>query len=98
MIYGISPQEIGMTQDVNRATAEVQYRSTLRRGIRPWLMLIKERLEEELFTEIHPDIEIVWLGIDKEDALTQSRIYQIATGGRSWMEPEEVRQELGLSI
>lgn len=98
MIYGISPQEIGITQDVNRATAEVQYRSTLRRGIRPWLMLIKERLEEELFKYIHPDIEIIWLGIDKEDALTQSRIYQIATGGRPWMEPEEVRQELGLSI
>jgi HK97 family phage portal protein len=96
MIYGISPQDIGLTHDINRATAAVMDRMSIRRGIRPWLMLIKERFEEEIFRHIHPDIELIWQGIDKEDALTQSKIYQIATGGRAWMDPDEVRAEMGL--
>lgn len=98
MIYGISPQEIGLTFDINRATAAVMDRNTIRRGIRPWLMLIKERLEEEIFRKIHPDLEFIWLGVDREDAKTQAEIYHIATGGRPWMEPAEVRQELGLNV
>ena len=98
MVYGISPQEIGLTHDVNRATAQVMDRNTLRRGIRPWLMLIKERVEEEILRAIHPDLEFIWLGIDREDALTQAEIYRIATGGQAWMEPSEVRHELGLPV
>jgi len=96
MIYRISPQEIGITHDVNRATAVVMDRNTIRRCIRPWLGLIKERLDEEIFHKIHPDIELIWLGIDREDALTEARIFQIATGGQAWMDPDEVRRELGL--
>lgn len=98
MIYGISPQEIGLTYDINRATAAIMDRNTIRRGIRPWLMLIKERFEEEILRKIHPDLEFIWLGIDREDAMTQAEIYRIATGGRAWMEPSEVRQELGLPV
>ncbi|MFH1515691.1 MAG: phage portal protein [bacterium] len=97
MIYGISPQEIGITYDINRATAEVMDRNTIRRCIRPWLVLIKERLEEEILHKINPDIEFIWQGIDREDALTQAQIYQIATAGRPWMEPDEVRQEMGFN-
>ena len=98
MIYGISPQEIGLTYDINRATASVMDRNTIRRGIRPWLMLMKERFEEEILRKIHPDLEFIWLGIDREDARTQAEIYRIATGGRPWMEPSEVRQELGFTV
>ena len=98
MIYGISPQEIGLTYDINRATAAIMDRNTIRRGIRPWLTLIKERLEEEVLKKIHPDIDFIWLGIDREDAMTQAEIYRIATGGRPWMEPSEVRHELGLPV
>ena len=40
-MFGLTPSELGITEDVNRATATTQAELTKRKGIRPMLGLIE---------------------------------------------------------
>lgn len=53
-MLGLSPQEMGITFDVNRATAEVQESATENSGFIPLLLLLEEYWNRELLADFCP--------------------------------------------
>ena len=47
-VYGLSPQDLGLTMDINRANAEQQAEQTEDRGQRPLMALMQEALTREI--------------------------------------------------
>ena len=47
-VYGLSPQDLGLTHDINRATSEIVDQQTEDRGIRPLLTLLQDHLTREV--------------------------------------------------
>lgn len=90
----VTPQEIGFTNHVNRATAEGQENAQFRR-LRPIYDHLASIFTEHYLSAIDPDLEFVWLE-DKpeEDALKDAQVDQILinTGQRSI---DELREERG---
>jgi|GEM_PF-3534696 len=53
-VFQISPQQIGITFDINKATAEVQQDITEDAGLIPLLLLLEEFLNRELLADFAP--------------------------------------------
>lgn len=89
--YGVTPSEIGFTDDVNRATSEGQENVQFRGGIKPiaqWLApLFKQIIRLEFG---YNDLEFVWEFNENEDALAQAQIDQIYIQNKV-LSPDEVR-------
>lgn len=57
-VFGISAQDLNLTFDINRATAETQVSLTEDRGLKPLLSLIEEYLNREIVADfVHADIK-----------------------------------------
>jgi phage portal protein BeeE len=95
--YGLSPQDIGLTDDVNRATAEVQKDLSEAKGYGSILHLIKEVINNEIIHRDfgYTDLEFDWVSPDTTAPDVASTIYDrdLKNGTRTL---NEVRQELGL--
>lgn len=76
--FGVTPSEIGFTDDVNKATSKSQGDVNQRRGVKPMANFIKAILDEMLATDLGlPDLEATWSGGEGEDALTQAKIVDL---------------------
>jgi hypothetical protein len=93
-VFGLSPQDLGMTFDVNRSSGEVQQENTEDRGIRPFLSLI-----QDYFTR-----EIVWdegfggpaNNLAFRETLNQATVMKTQLAGLPWRSVNETRKEQGL--
>ena len=47
VVFGLTPQDLGVTFDVNRSTSEIQLQVSEDRGLRPLMSLLQEYLTEE---------------------------------------------------
>ena len=54
--FGISPQDIGLTFDINRATAEVQQEVSESKGFIPLLLMIEDYLNREFLDDFAPKL------------------------------------------
>ena len=93
--FGVPPQDIGFTYQVNRATAEVEQITGKERGLRPMINFLKEIFDEVLQFELgHTDLQFIWLNIDPQDLLAEAQRNEILirTGQRSI---DECRKEDG---
>lgn len=50
--FGLTPTELGMTDDANRATAATQAEVTRRRAVRPILMLLENAINTDIIPEL----------------------------------------------
>lgn len=76
--FGVTPSEIGFTDDVNRATSKTQGDVNQRRGIKPMANFLKGILDAIIALDLAmPDMEIVWSGGEGEDALVQAKIIDL---------------------
>jgi hypothetical protein len=94
--YGLSGQDIGLIDDVNRATAEVQKDLSATKGYSSVLHLIKEVFNQEIIWKDfgYSDLEFDWVAPDTTDAKDAMDIYD--KGLRAGMFTlNEVRQKLG---
>lgn len=95
-VFGVPPQDIGITYQVNKATAEVQSEKGKERGLRPIAQFI-----EEIFTQIiqedlgFEDYNFVFTDVDPVDLEREAKIQEIRlrTGIVS---VDEVRKQEGL--
>jgi phage portal protein BeeE len=55
-VFQISPQDIGLTLDINRATAETQQDISEGKGLLPLLLLIEEYLNREFLADFAPPL------------------------------------------
>lgn len=74
-VFGVPPQDIGFTTDINRSTADVQAEKGQERAKRPMVNFL-----QELFTSIiqkemgFTDFKFVYLNIDPVDKLNEAKI------------------------
>lgn len=77
--YGISPQELGFVEDVNRANGEIQENINERRGLGPLKRWMKALVDGITHRPVHqlglglPEIEVQFGGGEAEDVLSQSQ-------------------------
>lgn len=92
-IYGVPPEKIGVSMgdggSVTYANREQRAQDFLNDAVNPWLV----RMEASM-TDWFPRGKFVKFntgGFLKSDLKTRFDAYNIATGGRAWMEPSEAR-------
>lgn len=98
--FEMSPQDIGLTMDVNRATGEVQERNTKNQGLRNMLDLIEEFYNGMIkdLAKIDPNFENLeyrTADLDKLDEKTQAEIDQMYINMGKVL-PEELRKRDGM--
>jgi len=92
-LYNIPPNEIGYTDKIPKASAEVQSEIAMKFGLRPTLMALKECFDSIIKDDFgYSDIEFKWQSLDKEDRAMDAEINEryINIGVKS---VDEVRQE-----
>ena len=95
--YEMSPQDIGLTFEINKATAEVQREISKAKGYKSLLELLKEVFTQEIIWKRfgYTDLMFDWQDVDLVDAETRARIFEIESkaGAKSI---NEYRKEIGL--
>jgi len=73
--FGVQPQELGFTQQINKSQGEQQENVTYRRGVKPLGHYLKDILDETI-AEDHDaaDFEAIFTGAEAEDRLSQAKI------------------------
>lgn len=97
--FGINAEELGFTEDSNKAVSQTQSKVAIRKGIKPLLKII----EHQLNTQIMPDLdqsntlEFVFDEYDPDEELKRLQIYQskMALGITT---PEMISEELGINV
>jgi SPP1 gp7 family putative phage head morphogenesis protein len=102
-IFGLSIQDVGLLNDVNKATAQVQSEISKNRGVRDMLSLIEEEINRDLIkgdlaVNNNPRfglLEFKWMNLDKLEDRDQAEIDKIyiETGIKT---VNEARADLGL--
>jgi len=94
--FGLTPTELGITEDVNRATSNNQSELSRRKGIRPLLKILEKYFNEEIISEFgYEGIEFTFIYDDpseKNQRLTNWKL-EIDMGVKT---VNEIRNEMGL--
>ena len=94
-VFGVQPQDIGITMDVNRASAEVGAAFTADNGIAPLLDLIAEYMTREIIWRYDKNLRFVYTEVGRESQSTMSNYYKAALSGMPWLKLNEALQERG---
>lgn len=100
-VFGLSPQDLGVTFDVNRSNSEVQQENTDDRGIRPLLALLQDYFTREVVWDPSfggPDNNLAFrfTKLNLRETLNQARVMEITLAKMPWRAVNEVRKEQGL--
>lgn len=99
-VYGLSPQDFGLTMDINRANAEQQAEQSEDRGQRPLMALIQEAFTREIvwdsgFGGRDNNLAFRFKRLNLKESLTKAQINEIALGGAAWKTVDEARIDDG---
>jgi phage portal protein BeeE len=99
-VFGISPQDLGVTFDINRSTAEVQAQATEDRGLRPLMALIQDYLTREVvwderFGGRDNNLAFRFVSLNLKENLQKARINEIAVAGVPYKSVNEARRDDG---
>lgn len=100
-VFGLSPQDLGITFDVNRSTSEVQNEQSDDRGIRPLLKLIQDQLTREIvwddaFGGPGNNLAFRFTHLNLRETLQHARIQEIQLARVPSRSVNEIRVEQGL--
>lgn len=96
VVFALSPQDLGITFDVNRSSSETQSENTDDRGLKPLLQLIQERITQEVvwdesFGGRANNLKFVFTSLNLKESLTRAQINKIAVGSTPWKTVNEAR-------
>ena len=99
-VFGLSPQDLGLTMDINRANAEQQAEQSEDRGQRPLMALIQEALTREIvwdasFGGRDNNLAFRFKRLNLKESLTKADINEKALGGVAWKTIDEARVDDG---
>jgi hypothetical protein len=99
-VFMLSPQDLGLLADVNRATAEVQAENSEDRGLRPLLGLFQSALTREVvwdeaFGGPDNNLAFVFTRLNMKESLNRANINKLALAGMPWKTINEARREDG---
>jgi SPP1 gp7 family putative phage head morphogenesis protein len=95
-MFGLTPAELGLTEDLNRATAATQTELTKRKGIRPLLKIIESYMNADIIPEFgYEGIEFSFIYDDPQEKTVKLDNWgkEIQLGLKSI---NEVRVEMGM--
>jgi hypothetical protein len=99
-VFGLSPQDLGVTFDINRATGEVQADKTEARGIRPVLSLTQDFATREIvwdkaFKGPKNNLAFRFTRLNIKESLDKAQINKLALAGVPWKAVNEARLDEG---
>ena len=99
-VFGLSPQDIGLTFDVNKSTAESQEGISAEGGYKSLLLLIEEYINREVIGKFGTpetlNLHFAFKELTAKDKLKQIQWVKEATGGVPIMLMNEGRREMDL--
>ena len=99
-VYGISPQDLGLTFDINRATAESQLEMTEDRGLRPLLALAQDYFTREIvwdraFGGNDNNLAFRFTRLNIKESMSKANINKLALANMPWKSVNEARLDEG---
>lgn len=95
-MFGLSPTELGLTDNINRSTSQTQSEITKRKGIRPFLDILEKYFNSDIIPEFgFPGIEFTFIYDDPQEKTIKLNNWrmELEMGIKTI---NEVRNELGL--
>jgi hypothetical protein len=88
-VYLISPQDLGLTFDINRATSETQMEMTEDRGLRPLLALVQDYFTREIvwdesFGGNTNNLAFRFTRLNIKESMSKANINKLALAGMPW--------------
>lgn len=100
LVYGMSPQDLGLTFDINRSQGDVQAELSEDRGLRPLADLIEDELTHQFVW--HPsfggpenNLSFRFTRLNINESLDKASINKIATANVPWKRVNEARVDEG---
>jgi len=76
-LFDVPPEEIGFTEEMSRATAQVQTEIATKVGLKPILLRLKEFFDDIIQIDFGcPHLHFVWYGLDKKEELRDAQIVE----------------------
>jgi hypothetical protein len=74
-LFDVPPEEIGFTEEMSRATAQVQQEVSTKAGLLPILQVLKEFFDDIIQIDLGcPHLQFSWYSLDKKDELRDAEI------------------------
>lgn len=97
--FGVVPQDLGLTDDVNRATGETQTDTQFRVNTLPWVRFVESILTRYLQHDLGLPVQLkLNTGRDKEDRLTEAQAWKLYIESGMASADEGREQILGLPV
>jgi hypothetical protein len=94
-VFGVQPQDIGISFDINKSTAEVGAAFTADNGIAPLLDLIAEYLTREIVWRFDDTLRFSYTELGRSSQSAMSEYYKAALGGLPWLRLNDALKERG---
>lgn len=100
VVLGVTPQDLGVTFDINRSTAETQIQISEDRGLRPLMTMLQEYFTEEIiwdsaFGGPENNLAFRFTALNLKESTAKAAISEKALAGVPWRFVNEVRLEEG---
>jgi len=100
VVFGLSPQDLGITFDVNRSTAEVQLQTSEDRGLRPLMTMLQDYVTQEVvwdksFGGRENNLAFRFTALNLKETTAKADINKMALSGVPWKTVNEARIEDG---
>jgi len=99
-VYLISPQDIGLTFDINRATSETQAQQSEDQGLRPLLALVQDYFTREIVWDqsyggSQNNLAFRFTRLNIKESMSKANINKLALAGMPWKPVNEARLDEG---
>ena len=99
-VYLISPQDLGLTFDINRATSETQMEMTEDRGLRPLLALVQDYFTREIVWDDayggnENNLAFRFTRLNIKESMSKANINKLALAGMPYKSVNEARMDEG---
>lgn len=94
-VFGVQPQDIGISFDINKSTAEVGAAFTADNGIAPLLDLIAEYLTREIVWRFDGTLRFSYTELGRSGQSAIAEYYKAALGGLPWLRINDALKERG---
>jgi phage portal protein BeeE len=100
VVFGVTPQDLGVTFDINRSTSEIQLQVSEDRGLRPLMSAIQEYITEEIvwdkaFGGPANNLAFRFTALNLKESTAKAAIYEKALAGVPWRYINEARVDEG---
>lgn len=100
VVFGLSPQDLGVTFDVNRSTSEVQLQISEDRGLRPLMSLIQDHLTDEIVWDPSyggrgNNLAFRYKALNLKESTARAEMNKLALAGVPWKLFNEARVDEG---